>query len=223
MRLLAVYTKRRAMWNRFLMLALIGFVLSLIREFFHCHERYYFFLWNLFLALIPLVISSYIAMNKLNNAQTVLLWCIWLLMLPNAPYIVSDLVHLRDAYPQNIVLNLSVLMVFIVAGFSAGVISIGDFADFCKNKGLGTVSILLILLAVCSLVGIGIYLGRDLRLNSYDLILNPKSVFEAITSIGNNLERDYQTIRQAMFISGLLYVVVALRELGRMLNKVQSD
>ncbi len=59
----------------------------------------YFFLflvWNLFLALIPFAISTYLVSKPEISKVRLFLWAtVWLLFLPNAPYIVTDLVHLK--------------------------------------------------------------------------------------------------------------------------------
>ncbi len=61
-------------------------------------DFYFLFLpWNLFLAWVPFFLSSRSYQNCLeekSKLKSVLLWVLWFLFYPNAPYIITDLVHL---------------------------------------------------------------------------------------------------------------------------------
>src|SRR5689334_4609672 len=56
-----------------------------------------YMLWNIFLALLPLGISTVLFLyTKQGYTQKVFLSCIfvaWLLLIPNAPYLITDLIH----------------------------------------------------------------------------------------------------------------------------------
>ncbi|MGL4883991.1 MAG: DUF1361 domain-containing protein, partial [Waterburya sp.] len=55
--------------------------------------------WNLFLAFIPLALSFWLFVRR--NIKRSLLWWIGLVVfiafLPNAPYLLTDIIHLIDA------------------------------------------------------------------------------------------------------------------------------
>ncbi|MBF4983084.1 DUF1361 domain-containing protein, partial [Nonlabens mediterrranea] len=69
------------------------------------HDFYMLFLvWNLFLALLPYGISLWFETSIASAFSTVIIrwftvpvFIIWLLVLPNAPYIITDLIHIRKA------------------------------------------------------------------------------------------------------------------------------
>ena len=62
------------------------------------HLTYAFLAWNLFLAWIPFMISQKLSTEK-NRWKILLLFSTWLLFLPNAPYIITDFLHLRQRPP----------------------------------------------------------------------------------------------------------------------------
>ena len=133
--------------------------------------HYLFLVWNLGLATVPILISSLI-----RYCQTVwtrgILGLLWLLFLPNSPYIVTDLVHLRalDSGP----LWLDALLVASCAGtgLSIGYLSVmqiqREFTQ-AKRPRLGA----LVCTSALFLSAFGMYLGRFKRWHSIDLLIDP--------------------------------------------------
>ena len=87
--------------NQFLALnSLFCILLLLLRVYFTGSLFYGFLIWNLFLAAIPYFISSILSKTVWLKKQALVLLVIlgvWLLFLPNAPYLITDLMHLRHA------------------------------------------------------------------------------------------------------------------------------
>jgi len=57
-----------------------------------------FLAWNLFLAAIPAVAAWFFARAMANGSsliQQIVWFAVWLVFLPNAPYIITDFVHLK--------------------------------------------------------------------------------------------------------------------------------
>lgn len=138
------------------------------------HEFSFVFLfWNLFLAFVPFWISSRIQQNHKHCSKLKLLaMCMmWLLFLPNAPYMVTDLFHFhkRDYLP--VWFDLILILSFALNGLYLFFLSITHLYDVIASyrKGL-THPVYMI--ALFALVSYGVYIGRFLRLNSWD-ILNP--------------------------------------------------
>src|SRR5882672_5348565 len=77
------------------------FTLSLlaIRVFYTGSVMYFFYPWNLFLALVPLFFSGLLLKQKKINFKSILLLGLWLLFLPNAPYLVTDIFHFEARPP----------------------------------------------------------------------------------------------------------------------------
>ncbi len=135
---------------------------------------YVFLVWNLFLAFIPLVISTFLLMN-FRKIKPIILYgflFLWLLFFPNAPYIATDLFHLKARQGVPLWYDLLLLFSFAWNGLIICFISLADIHRVLNkifNTFLGWFFI------ICSIVlsGLGIYVGRYLRWNSWDFFTNP--------------------------------------------------
>lgn len=132
------------------------------------------FEWNLFLAWIPLLFSlvlySLHTFQKLHFLVFFGGFCCWLLFFPNAPYLITDLVHLRASKVKSFPFWYDVVMIFSFAfsGLLCGLFSLYLMQKLLNqyfNKILAGVIIGFCLF----LTSIGIYLGRMLRWNSWDI------------------------------------------------------
>jgi len=146
------------------------------------HSGYHLFLvWNLFLAFIPHLFISYlkahIAIQK-SKVKTFSLLFLWLLFLPNSFYILTDLIHLTQSSNNLFWFDLVVISSYALIGFALGIISLIEFENIIKTYASPLITHLIMPL-ICFLCGIGIYLGRILRYNSWDIINNPLGLFQA--------------------------------------------
>jgi len=134
--------------------------------------------WNLFLAWIPLVLSALIYRASTRRGD-VTRWIlapvaiVWLLFFPNAPYIVTDLVHLGQ-YPDNIPGWYDVMLVawFAWTGLLLGVVSLRlmqEIVAHARGSRVGWAFVVLVTAAG----SIGIYAGRFLRFNSWNVFQAP--------------------------------------------------
>lgn len=172
-------SKNRTLY--FNLLLSIGFALAVL--FFRAqitHSFYYFFLvWNLFLAGVPFIISQTLKNNNwIRNSKILsgLSFVVWLLFLPNSPYIITDLVHLHDRASNLMWLDLFLVFVFAFNGLVLGLLSLLDMSRLLSERFDKTVAAYT-MFKVCLLSGFGIYMGRFLRFNSWDVLTKPKSVF----------------------------------------------
>jgi uncharacterized membrane protein len=134
--------------------------------------------WNLFLAWIPLVLSAVIyrvATRRGDLARWILVpvAIVWLLFFPNAPYIVTDLVHLGQ-YHDNVPAWYDVMLVawFAWNGLLLGVVSLRlmqEIVAHARGSRVGWVFVVL----VTAMGSIGIYVGRFLRFNSWNVFQAP--------------------------------------------------
>jgi uncharacterized membrane protein len=146
---------------------------------------YKFMIWNLFLAFIPLAISFWLFRE--NNRQSSIWWLVllaFIAFLPNAPYVVTDIVHLVDLsrYFNTSIVTLVLIpqyLIFIILGMEAYVISLVKLARYLQRIGKSNY-ITIVELSIHALCAIGIYLGRFLRFNSWDLIFQPDDVARSI-------------------------------------------
>ena len=148
------------------------------------HSFFYLFLvWNLFLAAIPFAITTYLlSFSKPNVWWLVLCFGIWLLFLPNAPYIITDLLHLKMGNTSLLWLDVLVVLSFASSGLLLFFLSVLDMKHILKQY-LSTFKIKYLIFSLFFLNGFGVYLGRFLRYNSWEVLSNPKYVFEDIFDI----------------------------------------
>jgi len=144
------------------------------------HSRYLFLLWNLFLAWIPFQISIYLAGNKASSKWIAgFLLAAWLLFFPNALYIITDLIHLEAK--TNVPIWYDAVLLFTSAGtgllmafaslYKVEIFLLKQISHSATNK----------LMLLCLFMGsFGVYLGRFLRWNSWDIVTNPLDLFKEI-------------------------------------------
>jgi uncharacterized membrane protein len=139
-----------------------------------------FMLWNLFLAGIPYGVSLLSAALDRSGwrgrgVALLLLSAPWLAFLPNAPYLVTDLLHLRTVTSVPVWYDAAMFASFAWAGVLAGVASLETMRKLLASR-VGAMPSYAASLGVIGLSALGIYLGRVVRLNSWDLALRPERV-----------------------------------------------
>lgn len=195
----------------FLSIALLTIRLKVTHSFF-----YLFLVWNLFLAVIPFTISSYLtSKSKISKLSLFISLTIWLLFLPNAPYIITDLWHLRLTSNHIIWLDILIVSSFASTGLLLFYFSLMDIKllllKFIHEKWVN-------LFVLCSffLTSFGIYLGRFLRYNSWEIISNPtnllKDVFNIVFSPLSNSNAWLFTISFGIFLSVGFWIFSNLKE-----------
>ena len=152
-------------------------------------STYSFLLWNLALALAPLPVGT-LAVSALRQgsrrgrALGAALSIPWLALFPNAPYLVTDFVHLHRRGEWSL-LDVAMMTAFAIAGWLAGVRSLVQWAALVDaRRSFGRRPFILV--AIVSLLsGYGVYVGRVHRLNSWDLALEPGKVFDTLARISS--------------------------------------
>lgn len=145
------------------------------------HDYYAFMLWNLFLAAIPLGLS--LGLRQINRFVLALpLLAVWLLFFPNAPYVLTDLMHLKE-YPGNVPMWLDLLMLlsFALVALWFGFQSLHIVQHWVARK-FSHATAWCVTVGSLGLSGFGVYLGRFDRWNSWDLLHRPVSLLSRIAS-----------------------------------------
>ncbi len=149
--------------------------LELVRERHYGATDYRFLVWNLILAWIPLILALLVydryrrGTALLRLAPAVVLW---LLFLPNAPYIVTDFVHLSAGSSAPLWLDGVELSAFAWTGMLLGFVSLYLLHAVARHRfgaRIGWIGVL----GVLALGSVGVYLGRVKRWNSWDLLTQP--------------------------------------------------
>jgi len=148
--------------------------------------RDFFFLllsWNLFLAWVPLWVAEGLS-RRLHRGGASGGWLaaglgLWLLFLPNAPYIITDLVHVRHVPEQTLFFDALMLFLFALTGLLTGLYSQWRVHRLLQARlGAGLAWAAMVAAAVPT--SFGIYLGRYGRWNSWDLVASPVRLAEGI-------------------------------------------
>lgn len=130
-----------------------------------------FFTWNLFLATLPYLFSRLADLTK-NQAIIGFLLVLWLLFLPNAPYLISDLKHLRPRANVPYLFDVFTFTSCALTGLYLGALAVNNVMKQLRwhtwNIPSKWASFLLF-----PLCGFGIFLGRVLRWNSWDMFSRP--------------------------------------------------
>ena len=168
-------------WNEVCFMGALSFfcvILFVARVSYSGRIMFHFLNWNLFLAFVPWALTTWLTVHTRFQKSKVavgLVVCLWLLFFPNAPYILTDLFHLTNPYRGNVPLWFDLVMIlsFAWTGLLFGFLSLWDIervlARFITRKtAIPMMSVLLLFVS-----SFGIYLGRFLRWNSWDIFRDP--------------------------------------------------
>lgn len=173
-----IYLRINPYYTRLALLTLLGTLVLIYRVATTQTILFTFLLWNLFLAILPLMISKIIRYNtKVNTSKVALvtLFGFWILFLPNSPYIITDFVHLETGI-STMWIDLFMLFIFALNGVLLGTLSMIDMFHFITKK-YNQKAANITLFATCYLSGFGIFIGRFLRFNSWDIVARPQVLF----------------------------------------------
>lgn len=172
------------------------------------YPKYYFLIWNIFLAYIPFLLSFIKIKNKffkcINNLMA-------LVFFPNVIYLFTDLIHIsvmkyyvKDIQGIRYIMNftnwirLSLIFVAVLIAIKLSYISLNNFIVNYRFKHV-------IYVFISILTGVAVYIGRFIRLNSWDLILNP---FNTLIIIFKNINSD--TIQYILLFAIIQYIVLII-------------
>ena len=163
-----------------IVMSLFCFGISITRYFLTDTNVFLFLNWNLFLAFIPWLLSTFLILKGVNRKLSLFVLIVtWLLFFPNSPYILTDLFHLRMNSSAPIWFDLVVILSFAWTGLMFGFVSLMDISTLLKKYFSNrTISIIIVFFLFIS--SFGIYLGRYLRWNSWDILRNPFGLFNDI-------------------------------------------
>ncbi len=159
-------------------------------------KTYLFLFWNLILAFIPFLVSEW--MLRINfERKKVLFWSmlgIWLLFFPNSPYILTDLFHLKPKVGAPFWYDLMLLLSYSFNGFFLGFLSLLSIEKMIEELYSKTWSKIITFtsLIACS---VGVYVGRYLRWNSWDIFTKPSTLLQELQ------DQDFYPIQDSELLS----------------------
>jgi uncharacterized membrane protein len=190
-------------------------------------RHYRFLIWNLFLAWIPFIISYFTYTVTLKRRQLYIIIPIaaffWLLFFPNAPYILTDFQHLAAGYWRDLPVWYDVMMLiwFSFTGLLLGITSLFLMQEIVRREfgrwwGWGFVGV------VAALSGAGVYFGRFLRWNSWDIFSDPKAM--ALYTIQRVQDPSLQSVGFiSLFTTFFLFLYITLYTFGHLLLERKAD
>lgn len=178
-----------------------GFTMSILRVIHTGSTAFFYMTWNLFLGYIPYLLSTWLSAraaavslatpagataNKPHRSPlTLSVAFIWLLFIPNSFYMLTDLFHLSDNYRDTRVpqwYDLILILTFALNGLLLGVLSVRHMEKLfvTRTRGAGGWGELspgtksaLFLVPIMFLNALGVYIGRYMRYNSWNIITHP--------------------------------------------------
>jgi uncharacterized membrane protein len=139
-------------------------------------------LLNLALAWVPYLLSlSLVALSQRRETRPLAWWsalALWAIFFPNAPYLITDWLYL-PSFADELWYSIGLFMAFSLSGLLLSIISLYLVHGALRIRW-GRVEAGLAIGVMFILSGVGIFLGRFLRLNSWDLFTNPKKVVDEL-------------------------------------------
>jgi uncharacterized membrane protein len=173
----------------------------------------WYIIWNLALAWISLVIiwilSGRLEKSRWLSWQNISLGALWLIFLPNTWYVLTDFVHISTGGEINQLFDIVLMGVLTISGFILGFTSLylmhKQLLKRMSGQASGVVVALIILIS-----SFGIYIGRDLRWNSWDVVTNPSGI---IISVSDRMIDPFGHPR-AINMTGLFFVLIGVMYLA---------
>jgi uncharacterized membrane protein len=181
-------------------------------------EFYGFLRWNLFLAWVPFALAIVAAARRRVDAVAAGLLVLWLLFFPNAPYVITDFIHLGESTAAPVWYDALMLSAFAWTSLVLGYASLFLVQSLVRRR-LGVAWSWLAVVGALALASFGVYLGRFVRFNSWDALVRPGRVLEVVRT---QLENPFQHPRMVAVLVALTAfllvgysVVYAFAALGR--------
>ncbi len=175
---------------------------------------YNYMIWNLFLAWLPLLLIIWLQRTlqhkRWSSWQGITLSVLWLGFLPNSFYMVTDYIHLLDTPRVDVLYDAVMLTAFAITGLALGYISLYLFHVELRKR-IPSVSAARVVAFILLLCSFAVYLGRDLRWNTWDLFVNPAGILFDVSDRLINPRAHPQmfvTILSFMVLLGMLYLLI---------------
>lgn len=188
-RLRKIFPRHKYKAGIFLLLStssVVSVTLVVARHFYSGTWQYYGLVWNLFLAWIPFLLAYLAYILSWQRRWVYLVVAVfaflWLIFFPNAPYILTDMQHL-SMNVTNVPLWYDVILLtwFSWTGVLLGVVSLNLMQEIIKREFGRWIGWIFVFVAA-GLSSAGVYIGRFIRLNTWDIFQDPGSTVESVWS-----------------------------------------
>lgn len=172
--------------HRWLAASVLFSVLLVVARAVYTGEIVFFFLvWNLFLAYVPYFISSWLQLHPAyieSRWRFAAAFVCWLLFIPNSFYIITDLFHLRNYFTAPMWYDLALILSFAWNGLLPGILSVRQMEKMTQLQ-VRFKSEFFFIFPIMFLNAFGVYVGRYLRFNSWDVLASPFGLIREIAEI----------------------------------------
>jgi uncharacterized membrane protein len=164
--------------------SILGLALIVARSGMSGRGAYLFYVWNLFLAWLPLIFAT-MALHFAARGRTTpaaVFGLLWLLFFPNAPYLVTDLIHWQPRAPvsrSSVWYDLLLGVHFAWLGLALGFASLRQLEHAISGRYGSWIGTLFSTVSL-GLASYGVYLGRFGRWNSWDFFTQPVQLLEVL-------------------------------------------
>ncbi|CAG5084994.1 DUF1361 domain-containing protein [Parvicella tangerina] len=194
-------------------LTALAFLMLIFRIRLEGNFRYTFLVWNLFLAYVPIGFTLIYEHMRKNRLSKSVLLASWLLFFPNAPYILTDYIHLRHYFT---VLDFAIISTYAILGLAAGFYSL---RILCRDTQLlrrrWSIPLLFFL------TSIGVYLGRFIRWNSWDIADHPLQILKDVFDLfAHPVQHSWSLVFIGLFS---LVLVVSYKMFNVLVNQIHEE
>ena len=193
--------------------SIIGVALVISRIVVTRNIHYGFLIWNLFLAWLPMFFAL-LACGKFRagghrNWRFGALAGAWLLFFPNAPYIFTDFIHLIYGQYRHFWVDLTLILMCALTGMVLGFVSLYLMQSVVRRT-YGQIASWFFIAGVAGLSGFGIYLGRFVRLNSWDLITRPMKLYHGVSNWAANPMANSNTFSFPLLFATFIFLAYVM-------------
>lgn len=170
----------------FLLMSAVSVLLFLVGVISNDSWGHWYLLWNLSLSWVPLILSLLLVLwlrsHKWASWPGIGLTALWLMFLPNTFYMITDFIHLDDVVRADQIFDTIMFSMIVFTSVALGLVSLGlVHAEFSKR--LPSRSAWRVILGLILLLGFAVYMGRELRWNTWDIFFNPPGMLFDISEI----------------------------------------
>jgi uncharacterized membrane protein len=172
---------------------------------------YRFLTWNLFLAWVPFglaILAFQRAQRRLDLGVGALL-VLWLLFFPNAPYMLTDFIHLGESESVPVWYDALLLSSFAWTALLLGYASL-YLVQMLARRVFGLAWSWVGVACALALASFGVYLGRFVRFNSWDALVRPGRVLDVISNQVENPFHHPRMIAVLLALTAFLLVGYAV-------------
>jgi uncharacterized membrane protein len=184
-------------------------LMVVFRIYYSDQYTYIFLVWNLILAWVPLGSALVFWLLSRYGCHTwpILLLFLggWFFFFPNSPYIVTDLLHLAPRHNIPLWYDLMLIFSFAWNGLILGFTSLWIVQGVVESLWGRWLS-WLVVMATLAASGYGIYLGRFLRWNSWDLLTDPRGLGHDVLALLFDPLAHPRTLAVTILFSGFLTI-----------------